>query len=129
MQIISPTRDSRIIIELGDGWVRLMEREAYQEAYDFTDHDNNGWSPLSLGQIIKAYDDCLPTQRVTLDGRATDVSQRKDVTWRKKNDYDCVGELWYDLYIDGVLTDLTATFNIMERDGKMWLRLNDVHVM
>jgi hypothetical protein len=129
MRYISSTRDSRAVIELGDEWVKLMEMEMFSEAYDFTDHDNNGWSPETIEQVIKAYENQLPTQRVTLIGCSTDISQRKSVTWRKENDNGCVAQLWYDLHIDGIISDLTATFNVMERDGKMWLRLNDIHVM
>jgi hypothetical protein len=40
-----------------------------------------------------------------------------------------VGEIWYDLNIDGVVSDLTATFRVVRVPGGLVMRLNDLHVM
>ena len=47
----------------------------------------------------------------------------------KPNAYRAVAEIWYDLNIDGVASDLTATFRVVRgRDG-LTIYLNDIHVM
>jgi hypothetical protein len=55
--------------------------------------------------------------------------EREEVDRWKPNPRGEVGEIWYDLNIDGVASDLTATFRIVRVPGGLELRLNDVHVM
>ena len=113
-----------------DRWAALLEKEDYVAAFDFTDHDASmGWTPELMRKIIKSYGDAQQTQRVTVDGKPTDISQRKEVTRWSKNRMKGLGEVWYDLNIDGFASDLTATFWIVETDGGLILRLNDIHVM
>jgi hypothetical protein len=45
------------------------------------------------------------------------------------NAYGEVGEIWYDLNIDGVASDLTSTFRVVRVQGGLVVRLNDIHVM
>jgi len=40
-----------------------------------------------------------------------------------------IGDIWYDLNIDGYASDLTATFFIQKRTDGLVLVLNDIHVM
>ena len=40
-----------------------------------------------------------------------------------------IGEIWYDLNIDGVTTDLTATFFIVHDRAGIKVMLSDIHVM
>ena len=40
-----------------------------------------------------------------------------------------VGSIRFDLPLDGEWSDLTATFDIVEEEGGLVLRLDDVHVM
>ena len=40
-----------------------------------------------------------------------------------------IGEIWYDLNIDGVTTDLTATFFIVRDRAGIKIVLSDIHVM
>ena len=42
---------------------------------------------------------------------------------------DRVGHVWFDLPLDGEWSDLTATFDIERRAGRLVLVLDDVHVM
>jgi hypothetical protein len=113
-----------------DAWAALMEREDYASAFAYTDHvAEMGWTPDLIRDVVKAYGDGRADQKVTVAGEPSDVSQRKAVQRWKNNAYGEVGEIWYDLNIDGVASDLTATFRIVQgRDG-LTIRLNDIHVM
>jgi len=128
MIILPITSTDAEIIAAMDAWVTKLEVEDYTGAMAMVECDP-GWSDDLLRQIIKAYGDALPTQRVTLEARPTDVSQRKAVDrWDDAPD-GAFGELWYDLGIDGLTSDLTATFRILPRDGGLVFHFNDVHVM
>jgi len=118
------------LIRFVDRWAAHLEREEYAAAFAMTDHEPAmQWTPELVREVIKRYGDAVPSQRVTVDGKPTDISQRKEVSRWPKNRYGAVGEIWYDLNIDGLASDLTATFGILEvRDGLL-LRLEDIYVM
>ncbi len=118
------------LLEVVHHWVRLLESEKYDEAFAFTDHvENSGWTPDFIKQFIEGYGDAEPGQKVTFDGRPTDISQRIEVTRWNENAFGEIGEVWYDLNINGLASDITATFRICAVPGGLVLRLNDVHVM
>ena len=124
-----PTSDTDLLRFI-DGWAALMEHEDYEGAFAYTDHTPEmGWSPSLLREIVKAYGHAQPDQKVTLAGVPSDVSQRKEVTYWRENRFGEIGEIWYDLNIDGVASDLTATFRIVRGALGLSIRLNDVHVM
>jgi hypothetical protein len=125
---LSATDDQ--LIGFVDRWASLMELEDYEAAFAFTGHvPEMKWSPTLVRQVIKAYDRCDPAQKVTLHGEPTDIAQRKDVTRWSRHKRGEVGEIWYDLNIDGFVSDLTATFDIVETDAGLEIKLNDIHVM
>lgn len=88
-----------------------------------------GWTPVLIERVIKSYGDAFPAQRVTLNGKPTDITQRKKVTRWPENRLKVIGQIWYDLNIDGFVSDLTATFWIVSTGNGLVLRLNDIHVM
>jgi len=107
-----------------------METEDYDAAFSFTEHiPDMEWTPALMRDVVKAYGDAEATQRVTLNGKPTDIAQRKNVDRWPKNEHGAVGEIWYDLNIDGVVSDLTATFVIFDADDGLNIALNDIHVM
>lgn len=118
------------LIQFVDAWAAHLEREDYDAAFHHTEHvAHMGWTPALMREVIKAYGDGRPTQRVTVAGGRKDVSQRKDVTrWPKPRPMG-IGEIWYDLNIDGVTTDLTATFFVVRDRAGMKVVLSDIHVM
>lgn len=118
------------LVQFVDGWARLMEAEDYDAAFAYTSHSPYmHWTPELLREVVKAYDEALPTQRVTLDGVSTDISQRKDVNRYPDPRPGGIGYIWYDLNIDGVVSDLTATFDIqVDRQGLVVV-LDEIHVM
>jgi hypothetical protein len=118
------------LIEFADQWAALLEAEDYQGAYDFTGHiPEMKWTPMLIREAIKGYGDGLPQQKVTVLGKSTDVSQRKVVTRWPRNAINEVGEIWYDLNIDGFVSDLTATLRIADTAEGLIVKLNDIHVM
>ena len=118
------------LIAVVDEWAGLMEAEDYQAAFEFTDEvPEMKWTPELYRTVVKSYGDCLPMQKVTVQGKPTDVKQRKEVYRWKPNSLGEIGEIWYDLNIDGFVSDLTATFRICQISEGIILRLNDIHVM
>ena len=124
------TATDQDLIALIDRWASLLEKEAYSEAYLLTDHDPAmRWTPELVQTAIKSYGEASSSQRVTLAGKRTDITQRKEVTRWTKSRLKGIGEVWYDLNIDGLASDLTATFWIVSTPDGLVLRLNEIHVM
>ena len=118
------------MIAFADRWAKLMESEDYTAAFDFTAHiPEMKWTPSLVREVVKAYGDAQSTQMVTLHGKPNDITQRKEVDRWPKNAHGAVGEIWYDLNIDGLASDLTATFVILETIDGLTIALNDIHVM
>ena len=113
-----------------DRWAALLEAEDYSAAYRHTGHDASmKWTPELIRFVIKGYGEARESQRVTVGGRPTDVRQSKEVTRWPSPRAAGIGVIWYDLNIDGLATDLTATFWIVPTPAGIILRLNDIHVM
>jgi hypothetical protein len=130
MEILPNDATDRDLIDCADRWAALLEAESYDEAFALTAHDpRQGWSAELVRRAIKSYGDATEDQRVTLLGQPTDITQRKDVDRWFVPGRDSTGEVWYDLNIDGLVSDLTATFDIVPVDSGLVLRLRDIHVM
>ena len=118
------------LLSFVDGWVALMEREDYDSAYNYTEHSSEMmWTPELLRQVVKSYGHAHEDQRVTLLGKPTDITQRKEVARWEPNSSNEIGEVWYDLNLDGFVSDLTATFSVCDTPDGLIIRLNDIHVM
>lgn len=129
MKKIPSTRDKAKIVGLGHEWVALMASERYVDAYQFTSHDQNGWTAETMGEVVKAYGEQDPDQKITVEAASTDVRQRIEVDFYDEANGNRVGSLWYDLGINGFTSDLTATFTILDDGLSLWLQLDDIHVM
>ena len=118
------------ILAAVDRWVALLEAEDYNAAFDATEHDlAMGWTPELMRDVITQYGDAEPGQKATLDGKPTDIAQRKSVQRFAKNKHGFVGHVWYDLNINGSASDLTATFGLRADSSGLALVLDDIHVM
>lgn len=123
------------ILRFIDKWVSLFETEDYYAAFNLTQHKKaTSWTPLLIREIIKSYGDCEPSQKVTLtnNGLCIDgadnvhpATQSKEVTWYNEKH----GDVWYDLNIDGYVSDLTALFDLEKTDTEINVFLDDIHVM
>ena len=118
------------ILAAVDRWAGLLEAEHYQAAFDATEHDTAmRWTPQLMRDVITQYGDAEPGQKVTVDGKPTDITQRKSVCRFAKNKRGFVGHVWYDLNINGLASDLTATFDLRSDGGGLALVLDSIHVM
>lgn len=129
MRPLNDTTSDDELIRFIDEWATLLEREDYEAAYKHTAHVlSMHWTPDLIREVIKAYGNADPNQKVTLQGKPTDVTQRKEVD-RWEGARDNFGEIWYDLNIDGKVSDLTATFELRRSGEGVTIHLNDIHVM
>src|SRR5262245_13475949 len=109
--------DADLIAFIGR-WTALLEREDYEATFALTDHvPEMRWTAQLIRQAIKNYGDFRPGQRVTVDGVPTAKPQVREVDRWPTNAKGCVGEIWYDLNIDGEASDLTATFALDWAEG------------
>ena len=119
------------ILAAVDRWAALLEAEDYQAAFAATEHNRAmGWTPDLIRLVItQYYGDAEPGQKVTVHGKPTDITQRKSVDRFAKNAHGFVGEVWYDLNINGFASDLTAIFGLRADRAGLTLVLEDIHVM
>lgn len=121
--------DAELLLYI-DQWVRLLDAEDYESAFALTEHHPEmGQTPRLIREIIKSYGESNPEQKATLTGKPTDITQRKEVTRFDISPRGEAGEIWYDLNIDGITSDLTATFTIRATPGGLIIQLDDIQVM
>ena len=124
-------------------WMTLLADENYEAAYMFTLHDPYyEWTPLLLEQVINGYglpyaNDGSPKCKVTDWSTASGTGSKR---YKEINFFDTsrahfnpqfivTGDIYYDLPIDSVWSDLTATFKILQSKDFTTLELNEIHVM
>ena len=85
MELLPHNASDADLIAFADRWAELMESEDYAAVYALTEHDPHmKWTPTLLGEVVKAYGDASPGQKVTLHGKPTDITQRKEVhRWKR----------------------------------------------
>jgi hypothetical protein len=113
------------LIAFVDRWVALLEREDYVAAHGLipTDRDSR-WTPERIRWAIDG-----SGRRVTVAGESREFAQRKEVDRWEDPGTGEVGEVWYDLNLDGVVSDLTARFRIVITPGGLMVRFHDIGVM
>jgi hypothetical protein len=128
------------IIAAVEEWLRLLEREDYATAAaEIVSPPGGIWTAEILRQCVNnhGYSDRRDS-RVTLTGESREENiegrvfvrtQRRDVVHFPAPDGGGdPREVWYDLYLDGVLSDLTATFGLERVPQGLALRLHDICV-
>ena len=131
--------DAAIIAAVED-WLRLLEREGYDTAATEIDSPPGGvWTAELLRNCVHfiGYGD-RSHYRVTrsgvlrvdkIGGQDFVATQCRDVKRSPEpNDFGELHEVWYDLYLDGVLSSLTATFGFVRVPQGLALRLYDICV-
>ena len=113
-----------------DEWAALLEQQRYDAAFALTGHVTEmAWTPELIREMVETYGDANPGQRVTVHGLPTDIVQRKIVDRWPNSGKPTIGQIWYDLNIDGLASDLTATFDLYQMPENMLVLLDDIHVM
>ncbi len=122
-------------------WLDLLSKEDYNEAYNLTEHDPYyQWTPASIEDYINGYG--LPYEEGDIIHKVTDW---RDVDNGERNPMDIllfdnlktddkemfkrIGIVHYDLPMNGIRSDLTVIFSILQADKYFTLELNDIHVM
>lgn len=142
VRIPLPVTETAIEITI-HSWIDLLAQEKYLEACNFSLHNPYyAWTPTLLEQTINGYgipyehDNLLPKCKVT--PRFTAVSDKqnryKQIEWHPPKPYmdaelRIIGYVHYDLPIDGLWSDLTATFRIIQAADYVTLELNEIHVL
>lgn len=130
------------ILKTVEAWVKLLEQEDYQNAYAYTEHDEYyQWTPDLIKEVIYGYGlpELHPSGEIF---KITDINQastehRKpshEVNYYEEplpyeeKEAEIIGQVWYDLPLNGEWSDLTATFQIVRREAHLTLELAEIHV-
>lgn len=141
MKLLPLNANDHEILDIAKEWVAALAKEDYQTAFDLTGHDPYyRWTPALIKSVINGYG--LPEPR--RDGkvfRITPIEEAKgEITPLHKVEYfedpedieetgeTAIGEVWFDLPLNGEWSDLTATFQIRRNKQNILLVLNDIHV-
>ncbi len=141
MITLSANATDEEILDVARKWTAALARQDYDEAFAMTAHDPYyQWAPDLIKAVIQGYG--LPEPRS--DGKIFRVTPIESAAGgpppcheveyfeqpRPISDTDllAVGEVWFDLPLNGEWSDLTATFKICRSDDCTVLVLNDIHV-
>ena len=127
------------IIAFVDEWVKLLESEDYDRAFEFTDHGPRMTLDIfrehvrlqsSLHALGYGQGESNPLPHVTLHGTATptEVTQVKDVERWATNARGLAGSVWYNLNFDGFFSERTALFDIVDSGDGLTINLVDIGV-
>jgi len=129
---------SEAVLEFVEKWIELLSNGQYREAYDqLSQPPHDTWSPELLEDVTSSYElspsagDLSETSRVTsvTGARVVDYRPDKDVDWYEGNPDSNAGMVHYSIPINGIWSDLTATFRIQRINDGVVLQLEDMHVM
>jgi hypothetical protein len=122
-------------------WVAALAAGDFETAYAMTAHDPYyRWTPERIREVIAGYGLPEPApdgivHRVTPMETAEQDDVRpvhEVVRWkgprRTEGGRDAIGEVRFDLPLDGAWSDLTATFEIQRGADDIVLVLNEIHV-
>jgi hypothetical protein len=129
------------ILDVVRKWASALARQDYEAAFAMTTHDPYyRWTPDLIKAVIQGYG--LPEPR--WDGKIFQVTPietavggpppRHEVEYFEQprpiseTGQMAVGEVWFDLPLNGEWSDLTATFEICRSNDCTVLILNEIHV-
>ena len=126
------------ILELVRKWVAALASDDYAEAYRMTAHDPYWqWTPELMRKTVAGCglpEPCADgvIHRVTSPEAAKGERARAAVTKYEEPRIDAngqiVGEVHFELPLDGDWSDLTARFEILVNEDGLNLVLNEIHV-
>ncbi len=118
-------------------WVDALANDDYEAAYAMLQHaPDEPWTADFLRRWIANYG----RHEALKDGATFHVTHWETATGRETHYQDVtrrdaphmngsVGDVHYDLPLNGEWSDLTAIFDILKNDGALVLQLDDVHVL
>ncbi|MBC7881931.1 MAG: hypothetical protein H7Y37_11430 [Anaerolineae bacterium] len=127
------------ILAIVYAWAEALSQEDYALVYEMTYHPADDHIDKNLiRQLIENYGSIEPMGdgskfKVTaLDSAVGDLKPRHEVTRYDQSDEPnslIIGDIWFDLPLNGAWSDLTALFDIVLLEGTLVLQLHDIHVM
>ena len=124
------------IVAAVESWVSLLEAGEFARALAMTPPTADDWSPGLLRALVTYYGLPYPnayndTYRVTPIAQAVGTPrielERFDAPVAREHG-SVIGELWYNLPLNGEWSDLTAAFDLVVSGERLALRLDQVHV-
>lgn len=115
-------------------WAEALAAGQYDKAYEMTAHDPYyRWTPALIRQVIEGYGLPEPHPRgpfqVTSPDHATGEPREYIVErYDEPSAAGAIGEVRFDLPLNGEWSDLTATLAIYPVQGRLVLCLNEIHV-
>jgi hypothetical protein len=94
------------------------------------------WTPELIERVISNYGSIEPrgdgkTFKVTSlkTARGQLIPRQEVYRFENPSPVDIIGNVWFDLPLNGEWSDLTATFDLKKLGGNLVLVLDDLHVM
>ena len=131
------------MLEAVEKWIELLSNEEYDQAYNFTEHDEyHEWTPELIEKIINNYgalesDDNCKINKVTPINKVLhnqNIKPYREVTYfdepiiNEDLGAEVAAEIWYSLPLNDEWSDLTATFHVLKKNDHLTLLLQDIHV-
>ena len=140
--ILLPTDASNDeVLNIIRDWVERLVADDMEAAYAMLHHyTDEPWTSDFLRIWVSNYGSKTPFA----DGRTYHITSWKNATvsadgpndhyqdverWKQSTINGSVGEVHYDLPLNGEWSDLTAIFPLVIRDGYLALQLDDIHVL
>ena len=127
------------VLDVVTDWVDLLADGDFVEAQSLLIQDGaeRDWPPSLVASVIGSYE--FPPSvgsgeksRVTRvrDARVVDIEPRPSVSrWNKGGRQGVIGDVHFDLPINGIWSDLTAIFSLRQLDDRIAIELYDIHVL
>jgi len=120
-------------------WVDKLAADRYEQAFELIPGEVDHWTPALARKVVSNYGSPEPredgrTFRVTpvKEAQIRDSQPRHEVTFYDRNskrDGAKIGDVHFDLPLDGYWSDLTALFSIWKNNEIVILKLEDIHVL
>ena len=126
--------DDQILDAVRD-WVNALSQENYDRAFVLTAHETYyQWTPALLRKTIEGYGLPEPHPKgpfkvSPIETAAGHINPRHVVErFSETTENSPIGEIWFDLPLNGNWSDLTATFTIHRWNDGLVIALSEVHV-
>ena len=121
------------ILSVIDTWLGALANGDYERAYRVTEHDAYyRWTPRLIEEVVRGYGlklgDESSAHRVSRGAATSGGPPRRSID-RQNVPPGVIAFVEHDLPLDGVWSDLTATFRVEPRGTDAVLILEDIHVL